>query len=833
MKISRKIVLPGILSAALLSGCSDNHTLDISIDEVKSVCDTVVSWQLANFDRVPLNAEAYIANYQVHWSAGVLYTGLFEWAEYSEDERIFDFLKGIGEANDWGLWERRTPYHADDICIGQMYIKMAQRFKAPQMMAATVERARFCAGNPATDPLSKKDDIGKYSRWSWCDALFMAPPVYAALYRMTGENFFFDYMDKEFRECTDSLFDRTEKLYFRDNIRRENREPNGAKEFWGRGNSWVFAGIALTLESLEPAHPARKYYEGIFKEMAATVIRVQGEDGSWRASLLAPEHFPTPENSSSALFCYGLAWGLRHGLLDWKTYAPCLEKGWKALVSYVQPSGKLGFVQPIGAFPLGGITEENTQLYAVGGLLLAGTEISRLLTKEGEDKEVNHKVSQASFDGFEFIGVLKNKNLCETHNDLTIGCETIDRDYADYHMYKTYLDELGARKIRLQAGWAKTEKEKGVYDFGWLDSIVDDAVSRGLIPWIETAYGNPIYEGGGTPFLAGGWPTSEEALNAWDNWVRAMAERYKGKGVEWEIWNEPDIHDELFKDGREFVELTIRTAKIIRSVEPDAKIAGFAWAFCRPELFDNCMRILKEENALGLLDWITYHFYRYRPEDVTLAGMELQKVLDRYDTSIILRQGETGCPSQGNLGGALSENDWTEVSQAKWNLRRMVTDKGHGIPTTAFTISDFTYSKQDYVTRKNVKGLLETDENLVVTRPKEAYYAYRNLATVWDETDTPLPQAGICVESEESHSVYAFRDNETGLESFMIWNDSKIPGEGLTASPVNVKTGGLNIPDPVCVDLRTGNVYKLASTGSIPVYDSPVLVTDRRLVTLK
>ena len=113
------------------------------------------------------------------------------------------------------------------------------------------------------------------------------------------------------------------------------------------------------------------------------------------------------------------------------------------------------------------------------------------------------------------IGTLRQKTLSEVQNDLAIGCETLDRDYADYQKYKEYLEPLGMRYIRLQAGWAKTEKAKGVYDFAWLDTIIDDAVSRGLEPWVELSYGNPIYPGGGTIFLNGGWPTSKVAIEAW------------------------------------------------------------------------------------------------------------------------------------------------------------------------------------------------------------------------------------------------------------------------------------------------------------------------------
>ena len=108
----------------------------------------------------------------------------------------------------------------------------------------------------------------------------------------------------------------------------------------------------------------------------------------------------------------------------------------------------------------------------------------------------------------------------------TLGCETLDRDFADYEQYKEYIPPLGIKTIRLQAGWAKTEKQQGVYDFSWLDKIIYDAVGRGLNILLETDYGNPIYPGGGGYDLSGSFPTSDEALAAWERWVEAMAKHY-------------------------------------------------------------------------------------------------------------------------------------------------------------------------------------------------------------------------------------------------------------------------------------------------------------------
>lgn len=115
----------------------------------------------------------------------------------------------------------------------------------------------------------------------------------------------------------------------------------------------------------------------------------------------------------------------------------------------------------------------------------------------------------------ERIGTLRPRAVGEIHgSNCTLGCETLDRDFAIFDEYKAFLAPLGIKTIRLQAGWAKCEREKGKYDFAWLDKIIDYAHSQGLNILLETGYGNPVYKGGGGWDIAGGFPTSEEGIAA-------------------------------------------------------------------------------------------------------------------------------------------------------------------------------------------------------------------------------------------------------------------------------------------------------------------------------
>ena len=247
--------------------------------------------------------------------------------------------------------------------------------------------------------------------------------------------------------------------------------------------------------------------------------------------------------------------------------------------------------------------------------------------------------------GLQQIGTIRPRSADEiSGSNWTLGCETLDRDYADYQQYKEYLVPLGIKTIRLQGGWAKTEKVKGTYDFTWLDTIIDDARGRGLNILLETDYGNTAYQGGGGWDLAGGFPTSQEGLAAWDRWVEAMATRYQGKVRDWAMWNEPDINKH--HQPEDIAAFNIRTAEIIKRVIPDARIAGLSLASSSPKLLDNCLKALAERGKVDLFHWFIYHGYAFNPDSSYKNVEALKATLAKYSTQAKMRQGENGCPSE-------------------------------------------------------------------------------------------------------------------------------------------------------------------------------------------
>ncbi len=122
-----------------------------------------------------------------------------------------------------------------------------------------------------------------------------------------------------------------------------------------------------------------------------------------------------------------------------------------------------------------------------------------------------------------------------------------------------------------------------------------------------------------------------------------------------------------------------------------------------------------------------------RPEDAYTKEkvLGLRSIIQKYSDKILLRQGENGAPSTYIPGFALAEYYWTEYTQAKYDMRRLLGDLGHNIETSVFTIIDIYYNWGDRAVL-NTKGLIQSDITMAAIRPKVAYYAVQNVAAIFD-----------------------------------------------------------------------------------------------------
>lgn len=363
--ILKKLITPFVLLLALTANAADRNEYNPSADSVYHIMKTVADWQ---WNALETNGWK---DPKTDWTNGVMYTGMMAWAKIANNPVYYDKLLNVGKSLDWKIGPNRS--FADDYCIAQMYTNLYGRYKNPKYIADFKNMADSLVAAPHAENLLWVNKI--YLReWAWCDALYMGPAALANLSAVTGDKKYLNVASKLWWKTSAYLYDKDEHLYYRDSRYFTQREKNGKKVFWSRGNGWVMGGLANMLSAMPQNYPDRDKFVMEFKQMAKKIASLQQSDGTWRASLLDPASYPSKETSGTGLFCYALAWGINQKILSYNEYHPVIEKAWKALTSSVHADGKLGYVQPIGASP-DKVSFDNTEVYGVGAFLLAGDQV--------------------------------------------------------------------------------------------------------------------------------------------------------------------------------------------------------------------------------------------------------------------------------------------------------------------------------------------------------------------------------------------------------------------------------------------------------------------------
>jgi len=329
--------------------------------EVSKATEKVADWQLARAEPV----------FNQQWTFAALYDGLLAASKTTGDTRYHDAVLKMAQGFDWKLLDARFP-HADDMALGQAYLDLYLEKRDPVRVADT---------KIILDRLVVRPDDPAKLLWWWCDALFMAPPVLARMSAATDDRRYLDYMDHEWWETSASLYDPAEHLYFRDSRYLTQRQGNGQKLFWARGNGWVMGAFVKVLEVMPKDYPDREKYIAQYREMADRIASIQGKDGLWRSGLLDPDAYDLPEVSGSAFFTYSLAWGINHKVLNRAKFEPVVKRAWARMLTHIYADGRLGSIQPIDGQP-GKFKLSASYVYGVGGFLLAASEVDAMAAKK-------------------------------------------------------------------------------------------------------------------------------------------------------------------------------------------------------------------------------------------------------------------------------------------------------------------------------------------------------------------------------------------------------------------------------------------------------------------
>lgn len=317
------------------------------------------------------------------WTRAVYYEGLMALYEIDHNQCYLDYTDKWANFHKWSPRNGIKSTDADDQCCGQTYVDIYQQ---------TGSKDEYKI-RPIIQNLDNQMSTGKMTYWTWIDAIQMAMPLYAQIYKVTGERKYIDYAMQMYRwtrnECGGGLFNKKTGYWWRDkDFVPPYQEKDGSNCYWSRGNGWVYAALVRVMNLLPKNDQYYKELKKDYLSMSKAFLSCQRDDGFWNVSLISPTTFGGKEMTGTSLFLYGMSWGIRKGLLKSKQYRHSCDKSWKAIQDEcVHEDGFLGYVQGTGKEPKDSQPVTYTKVpdfedFGTGCFLLGATEYYRLITSD-------------------------------------------------------------------------------------------------------------------------------------------------------------------------------------------------------------------------------------------------------------------------------------------------------------------------------------------------------------------------------------------------------------------------------------------------------------------
>ncbi len=472
---------------------------------------------------------------------------------------------------------------------------------------------------------------------------------------------------------------------------------------------------------------------------------------------------------------------------------------------------------------------------------------------------------------FEYLGKLAPIVSSKVNQSaISIGFECLDRDLFLPEYCYDKLATIGIKNARVQTGWWKCEKEKGVYDWTWLDNIVENLERRGIKPWFNVGFGNKLYMGetygeasvGFVPLYYG-----EECKQAWLNFCRALAERYKGRIEYYEIWNEANgrgFWQPKEPSAEGYAKLIKISADAIHEIYPEARCGANVAGFPKPYILD-----LIKYGAMEKLNFFALHPYDPHPEQSWAQRVAwLRDVFagaGYRGADVEVWQGESGFASW------TPEKYWqprfvreSERAQAVWLLRRFVLDMHLDLQMSSY------FQTADMMEKSYQMGASEQGSRKVARQgilngltysPKPAYHALANIASIFHDGVKPIDGQRFIAWQDDPRPLRARHDRlenvavrcltfANGSAPYYIYYMPADPQFGWADKQARTTLEIFRYRDldllkePVLINLLTGDVFKLPTRGNqkdygsvfidnLPLCDVPMLICDRSVLTIE
>ncbi len=318
------------------------------------------------------------------------------------------------------------------------------------------------------------------------------------------------------------------------------------------------------------------------------------------------------------------------------------------------------------------------------------------------------------------------------------------------------LAAAGFRWVRMDFSWECSEREKGKYDFSAYDRLLSALDKHHIRAMFILDYSNRNYDGGLSP-------SSEEGRRAMARWAAAAAGHFRGRGILWEMYNEPNIFFWRPKpDVNQYAKLALEVGRALRAAEPGETYVGPATSTIDFSFLEKCFQA-------GLLEyWSAVSVHPYRQEGPEAAAAEyarLRQLIDRYAP-----RGKKVPIISGEWGYSSAWNKYDETRQGKMLPRQWLVNLAHDVPLSIWF--DWHDDGQDAKEPEHHFGTVHFAYQAArqpVYEPKPAYLAAKTLTTALGgfRFEKRLPQP-----SREDHVVVFAKGEE---RRFAAWTTSAKP----------------------------------------------------------
>ncbi len=223
------------------------------------------------------------------------------------------------------------------------------------------------------------------------------------------------------------------------------------------------------------------------------------------------------------------------------------------------------------------------------------------------------------------------------------------------------IHEAGMSWVRMDFFWPSIEKKKGDYNFSAYDGLMAHLDKYKIRPIFILDYGNDLYQHGA--------PTTPEARAAFCRFVKISVLHFKGRGIVWEMWNEPNIGFwQPTPNVQQYIKLALQVGQTIRKIASKEWFVGPGCSTFDFPFLESCFKagLLKEFDAISV------HPYRGDPpETVVNDWMKLHSLIKKYEPA-----GKHVPMVSSEWGYSTFTHGISEQAQAAFLERMMLTNEG-------------------------------------------------------------------------------------------------------------------------------------------------------------